>query len=142
MSPVRVLLVDDFDVWKNFVITHLDDQPNLYIAGFASNGEEALQKAEELQPDLILLDVNIPKLSGIDAARQIRKLAPKSRILFLSCDSDPDVVRAALCAGGQGYILKRDATGALLAGIEAVLHNKQYLSASLGNLDDLMDTAT
>jgi len=136
-SLVRVLIVDDFDPWLGFVVQLLRQQPHVRIIGFASDGLEALQKVQELQPDLILLDIGLPKLNGIEAARQIRKLVPKARILFLSSNSDPDVVRAAFIAGGQGYVLKSDAEGALLRGIEAVLLGKQVVSSSLKEIEDL-----
>jgi DNA-binding NarL/FixJ family response regulator len=99
-----------------------------------------MQKAEELQPDLILLDISLPKLNGIELARKVRKLVPKAKILFLSSNSDPDVVRAAFCAGGAGYVLKVDAGGALLAGMEAVLLGKQFVSSSLVGIKDLADS--
>lgn len=142
MSLVSVLIVDDFEIWKAFVTTFLGNHPRVRIAGFASDGLEAIQKAEELQPDLILLDISLPNVNGIQAAQQIRRLVPQARILFLSCHADPDMVRAAFDVGGQGYILKWDASTALWPGMEAVLGGKRFLSASLGNLDDLIDTAT
>ena len=139
MSIVRVLIVDDFDPWRVFVIQQLSQQPHMRVIECASDGLEGVQKAEELQPDLILLDISLPKLNGIDVARKARKLVPKAKILFLSSNADPDVVRAAFCAGGGGYVLKADAGGALLAGIEAVLLGKQYVSSSLKEIEDLTD---
>jgi DNA-binding NarL/FixJ family response regulator len=136
---VRVLIVDDFDPWRGFVIEHLRQQPNLLIIGFASDGLEAVQKAEELQPDLILLDIGLPKLDGIEVAGQIRKLAPKSKMLFVSSDSDPAVVRAAFYAGGHGYVLKTDATIALLPGMEAVLLGERFVSPGITEVDDWTD---
>jgi DNA-binding NarL/FixJ family response regulator len=141
MSIVRVLIVDDFDPWRTFVIQHLNDHPHFRTLGCASDGLEGLQKAEELQPDLILLDISLPKLNGIDLARKVRKLVPKAKILFLSSSADPDVVRAAFCAGGAGYILKSDAGGALLPGMEAVLLGKQYVSSTLSGIEDLAASA-
>jgi DNA-binding NarL/FixJ family response regulator len=141
VSLVRVLIVDDFEPWKGFLITRLAAQPDVRIVGFASDGLEGVHKTKELQPELILLDVSLPRLNGIEAARQIRKLVPKAKILFLSSNSDPDVVRAAFCAGGQGYILKSDAVGALGPGMEAVLHGKQFVSTSLRRMDGLIDDA-
>jgi DNA-binding NarL/FixJ family response regulator len=97
VSKVRVLLVDDFDPWRVFVIQQLSHQSHVRVIGCASDGLEGVQKAEKLQPDLVLLDVGLPKLNGIDMARKVRKLVPKAKILFLSSNADPDVVRAGAC---------------------------------------------
>jgi DNA-binding NarL/FixJ family response regulator len=140
MSVVRVLIVDDFDPWRVFVVQHLNDQPHVRVLGCAADGLDGMQKAEELQPDLILLDISLPKLNGIELARKIRKLVPKAKILFLSSNADPDVVRAAFCAGGAGYVLKMDAGGALLCAMEAVLLGKQYVSSSLVGIENLADS--
>jgi DNA-binding NarL/FixJ family response regulator len=137
MSVVRILIVDDFDPWREFVILHLSDHPSVRVLGSASDGLEGIQKAEELQPDLILLDISLPKLNGIELARKVRKLVPKAKILFLSSNADPDVIRAAFCAGGAGYVLKMDAGGALLDAMEAVLLGKQFVSRSLMGIEDL-----
>ena len=140
MSVVRVLIVDDFDPWRAFVIQHLSGHSHVSVLGSASDGLEGVHKAEELQPDLILLDISLPKLNGLDLAQKVRKLVPKVRILFLSSNADPDVVRAAFCAGGAGYVLKSDAGGALLPGMEAVLQGKQFLSSSLTDIEDLANS--
>jgi DNA-binding NarL/FixJ family response regulator len=134
---LRVLVVDDFEPRRREVIAQIRERSNFRIIGMAGDGVEAIQKAEELQPDLILLDVSLPKLSGIEAARRIRKLVPRAKILFLSASPDPDVARAAFCAGGAGYVLKSDAGAALLQGIEAVLSGKQFLSRSLAEINEL-----
>jgi two-component system nitrate/nitrite response regulator NarL len=131
MSLVRVLIVDDFDPWRGFLFEQLRQRPNIRIIDQASDGLEAVQKAEDLQPDLILLDISLPALNGIAAAREIRKRAPKSKILFVSASSDADIVESALSAGGHGYVLKLDAATCLWPGIEAVLLGKQFLSCGL-----------
>lgn len=131
-SPVRVLVVDDFAPWQIFVERYLGTHPNMRVIGFAADGLEAVRRAEELLPDLILLDVGLPKTNGIEAAKQIRARAPESAILFLSEFSDPDVVRAALNAGGSGYVLKAAANKDLIAGTKAVLNGKPFLSSGLG----------
>lgn len=136
-SLVRVLVVDDVELWHTVVHMRLDREPNLHIIGVATDGLDAVRKAKELQPDLILLDVRLPKLNGLEAARQIGKVAPKSKILFLSLESDPDVVRGALSAGGLGYVLKAEAARDLLAGIESVLLGRRFLSSSLRDIDNI-----
>ena len=124
----RVLVVDDFARWRDFVLEKLRENHNLRVIGVASDGLEAVQKAEELQPDLIVLDIGLPSLNGIEVARQIRKLSPNSKILFVSQESSADVVQGALGTGAQGYVLKSDAGRELLEGVNAVLRGEQFVS--------------
>ena len=137
MALVRLLVVDDFHLWRDCVKEHLDGHPDWYIAGFAADGLEALQKAEELQPDLVLLDISLPKLSGIETARQIRKINPKCKILFLTGHAYPEMVRGALEAGGCAYVHKEDALAELLLGLEAALAGRPYLSSTVMGLSDV-----
>jgi CheY-like chemotaxis protein len=104
----------------------------LRIVGVVSDGLEAVQKAEELQPDVILLDVGLPKVTGIVAARRIRKVAPQSKILFLSQEIDVDVVRVSL-SDGHGYVVKSDADNELFAALEAVMQGKKFVSRRLAS---------
>jgi DNA-binding NarL/FixJ family response regulator len=145
MALVRILIVDDFDLWKNFVISQLRERQDLEIVGFASDGLQAVEKAEELQPDVILLDMMLPNLSGIQAAQQIRRVAPLSKILFVSSESDAESVRSAFQVGGSGYILKMDAAEGLLRGIETVLRGERFVSPGLadsGNVADSQDSGS
>jgi len=132
-----VLVVDDLELWQTFVHMQLEREPNLHVIAVAADGFESVQKAVELRPQLVILDISLPKLNGIEAARQIRRLVPQSRILFLSSNSDPEVVRAAFSAGGMGYVLKSEAAQSLMAGIETVLQGKRFITCRLMNLDDL-----
>ncbi len=128
---VRFILVDDFKPWRRFVTALLQENPNWQIVCEASDGLEAVQKAEEFQPDLILLDISLPKLNGIEAAETIRKVAPESKILFLSENRDSDIAAAALSAGGHGYLVKSDGATELLVAVETVLHGKRFISSTL-----------
>jgi DNA-binding response OmpR family regulator len=124
---IRVLVVEDYEPFQRFVVSILQKQPELQIICKVSDGLEAVQKAEELQPDLILLDIGLPSLNGIEVARQIRKLSPKSKILFVSQESSAEMVQGALGTGAQGYVLKSDARRELLEGVNAVLRGEQFV---------------
>jgi DNA-binding NarL/FixJ family response regulator len=134
MATINVLVVDDFKGWQDFVKACLYEKPDMHIAGFATTAAEAIQKAKGLQPDLVILDISLPGPDGIEAARQIRTLTPRSRILFLSGSSDPEVVRQAIMAGGDGYVLKWDAALELVAGVEAVLLGQRFISSGLADI--------
>jgi DNA-binding NarL/FixJ family response regulator len=92
-------MVDDFEPFRRFACSTLGRRPELQVTGEASDGLEAVQKAQELKPDLILLDIGLPTLNGIEVARQVRKLAPKSKIIFLTQESSADVMQEALSLG-------------------------------------------
>ena len=102
MASVRVVVVEDHEQFRRFICSTLEKAPELQVVGIVSDGLAAVQKAEELQPDLILLDIGLPTLNGIEAARRIRKLSPQSKILFVSQESSADVVREALGTGAFG----------------------------------------
>lgn len=137
VTIVRLLVVDDFQLWRECVKTHLEEHPSVHIAGFASDGLEALQKVEELQPDLVLLDISLPKLNGIEAARQIRNRNPDCKIVFLTGYLDREIVRAALEVGGSGYVHKEDAFDELLPSVRSALVGEQYLSQSVAVLREI-----
>ncbi|MGA6985024.1 MAG: response regulator [Terriglobales bacterium] len=131
MSIVRVLVVDDFEAFRRFVRVALGLRPDLQVIGEASDGLEAVQKAEELQPDLIVLDIGLPSLNGIEAARRILKFSGKSKILFLSQETSGDVAQEAFDLGAQGYVVKTHAGSELLAAVEAVLQGGRFISDGL-----------
>ncbi len=139
---IRVLVVDDFEPFRRLVAKVLQQQPELQIICEVSDGLEAVQKAEEMQPDLILLDIGLPHLNGIQAARRIRELSPKSKILFVSQETSPDVVQGALASGGSGYVLKMEARKELLTAVNAVLGGKRFIGASINDFTDPKDKQT
>jgi DNA-binding NarL/FixJ family response regulator len=129
VASVRILVVDDNEPWRRMVLTLLQEQPNWLVIGEASDGLEAVQRSKQLQPDLILLDVGLPELNGIEAARQICEIAPNSKILFLSENLCWEVVREAFRVGARGYVVKSDAACDLLAAVKAVMGNKQFVNS-------------
>lgn len=123
------MIVDDFMPWCSFVRSLLGTQPELQVVGEVSDGIEAVQKAQELKPDLILLDIGLPRLNGIEVARQIRERLPNLKILFLSQESSPEMMQGALSTGAQGYVVKADAHGELLTAVNAILRSETFISA-------------
>ena len=127
-SSLRILLVEDYQPFRRFVCSALQEVPGLQIVGEVSDGLEATQQAERLQPDLILLDIGLPTLDGIEAARRILKIIPECKILFVSQESSADVVREAFNSGALGYVLKAHAGSELLPAVEAVRLGRQFIS--------------
>lgn len=116
----RILVVDDFHAWRVIVRSILERIPSFRVVGEASDGLEAINKAAILVPDVVLLDVGMPRLNGIEAAKKIRQECPKSTIIFLTQEDDSDVKRAALATGAVAYVLKSNANYELRTTIETV----------------------
>src|SRR5262245_7557727 len=115
----RVLLVEDHELFRKFVRTTLRERQDLQLAAETADGLDAVAKCVELQPDLVLMDIGLPGLNGIEAARRIRSLAPACKIVFLTQESSPDIVQEALNLGANGYVIKAHAASDLLAAIAA-----------------------
>ena len=141
-TSIRVLVVDDYGPWRRFACATLLKQPELQVIGEVSDGLEAVQQAQELQPDLIVLDIGLPTLNGIEAARRIREVSLASKILFLSENRSSDIVEEALSTGARGYVVKSDAANDLLPAMKAVLEGKRFVSASLTGLNGPSDSQT
>jgi DNA-binding response OmpR family regulator len=129
LASFKILVVDDFEGFRRFVSSVLQPRPECQVSE-ASNGLEAVQKAVELQPDLILLDIGLPNLNGLEVAKRVSNLAPAAKILFISVESDPDVVIEALGLGA-GYVHKPRLQADLPPAIEAVLRGEQFVSPDL-----------
>jgi DNA-binding NarL/FixJ family response regulator len=130
-TSIRVLVVDDYEPWRHYCSTTLQNEQGLQVVGEVADGLEAVQQAQELQPDLILLDIGLPTLNGIEAARRIREVSPASKILFVSENRSADIAEEALSMGACGYVIKSDAEKELLPAIEAILAGKRFVTASL-----------
>jgi CheY-like chemotaxis protein len=130
MSPLKVLVVDDYEPICRLVCSILE-KAEFQVVGQASDGLEALSKAEELRPDLILLDIGLPKLNGMDAARRLLKLTPHAKIIFLSQESSPDVVQEALNLGALGYVHKSRVHRELLSAIDSALAGRRFMGSGL-----------
>ena len=128
---VRILVVDDYEPWRSFAISTLQRQPGWLIVGEVPDGLKGIERAQELQPDLVLLDIGLPTLNGIAVARRIRALAPNTQILFVSENRSGDIVEEALGTGAVGYVLKSDAASDLLPAVASALQSKRFVSRSL-----------
>jgi CheY-like chemotaxis protein len=131
VAAVRILIVEDLEDWRRSVCALLKRKPGLHVVGEVADGAKAVQETKELKPDLILLDISLPNLNGIEAAGRISQIAPGTKILFLSQNNDADVVQAALSHGGRGYVLKAEAESELLPAIAAVLGGDRFVSSRL-----------
>ena len=130
-SSIRVLIVDDFEQWRRFYCSMIQQRSEFQVICEVSDGLEAVDVARRLQPDLILLDIGLPTLNGIEAARRIREVSAASRILFVSENRSIDIVEEALSTGAAGYVVKSDAAGQLLHAVNEVLEGKRFVSDSL-----------
>jgi DNA-binding NarL/FixJ family response regulator len=130
-SSVGILLVDDFKPYRDFVTSLVADSPDLRIVGEASDGLEAIERAQQLKPDMVLMDMGLPKLNGLTAARRICESAPSAKIVFLTQETSAEVVKEALSLGAWGYIVKKDAGTDLLAGLEAILQGERFVSSTV-----------
>jgi DNA-binding NarL/FixJ family response regulator len=137
MPVLRILVVEDHAPFRHLICTALQRRAEFQIIE-AADGLEAVQKVEELQPDLILLDINLPKLHGFGVAKRIRRLDPHARLLFMSQESSADIVREAFRLGASGYIQKLHAATDLLPAIDAVLGGRRFVSSNVA-LTELTD---
>jgi DNA-binding NarL/FixJ family response regulator len=128
---VRILVVDDLEAWRRRICSLLQRRPEFRVVAEAADGLEAVQKAQDLKPDLILLDIGLPTLDGVEAANRIRQVAPDAAIIFLTANRNKDVVRAALSSGVRGYVLKTDAGRELLTAVAGVLSGDDFVSSGI-----------
>jgi DNA-binding NarL/FixJ family response regulator len=130
---VRVLIVEDFIPFQKMIQLILQELPELQVVGMVDDGLEAVRKAKELRPDLVIMDIGLPKLNGIESARSILQVYPQCIILFLTQESSLDIVRDAFRLGARGYVKKEYAVAELLQAVSAVLDGKQFVSSGISN---------
>jgi DNA-binding NarL/FixJ family response regulator len=129
----RAIVVDDYEKWRRFVASTVQTYPDLQIIAEAEDGPEAVLKTLELQPDLILLDIGLPTLNGIEVARQIRSVSSMSKILFVSETSSLEIAEAALKVG-DGVVIKSEAARDLVSAVKSVLEGKRFISPRMTSL--------
>ena len=134
MSTLRLLVADDHDVARAGVKSLLEDEAGWEIVGEARNGREAVERAQELKPDVAILDVTMPELNGLEAARQIRKSCPETEVLVLTVHETEEIAQEVLAAGAKGYILKSDAGKELVAAVNNVSNHLNYLTTRVARM--------
>lgn len=132
--PLRILLVDDHEVVRRGLSVLLRAKPDWEVCGEASNGREAVEKALKLNPDVVILDVGMPNLNGLEATRQIVKAKPEIRILILTLHDSDTLVQEVLNAGARGFLLKSDAARDLVTAVEALKNNKTYFTPKVASM--------
>jgi DNA-binding NarL/FixJ family response regulator len=125
-----ILVVEDFDAYRVFITSLLMAKRDVRVIGEATNGLDAVERAQELTPEVILLDIGLPGLNGIEAARRILKLMPESKIVFLTQETSGEIMREALDLGACGYVVKSRAGTDLLPALDAVLQGDRFVSAT------------
>jgi len=128
MAKIRTLLTDDHTLFREGVKTLLSGEPELEVVGEAANATEAISKASELRPDIVLMDVSMPGMSSFEATRQIRKNRPETKVLYLTMYDDEDYLAECMEAGASGYLLKDCPAQQLVSAISEVHHGGSYLS--------------
>jgi DNA-binding NarL/FixJ family response regulator len=140
MTPLRILIVDDHAVVRRGVRALLESQPGWEVAGEATTGLEAVELAKRLQPDIVIMDLSLPTLNGLDATRQLLKESPRSEVIVLTMHHSEELARDVLQAGARGYVLKSDADENLVAAVESLRRHKPFLTSTVTEfvLDDYL----
>jgi DNA-binding NarL/FixJ family response regulator len=134
VSAVRILVADDHEIVRQGLRALLEAQPGWQVVGEAIDGREALDKAKRLRPDVVVLDVSMPNLNGLEATRQIRKALPETEVLILTMHDSEQLVREVLEAGARGYVLKSDAGRELVTAVESVRNSKPYFTSRVSEI--------
>jgi DNA-binding NarL/FixJ family response regulator len=134
VSLLRILIADDHEVARKGIRSLLESRPGWEVCGEARDGREAVESAAKLRPDVLLLDIGMPNLNGLDATRQILTVIPNARILILTVHDTEQVVREVLAAGARGYVLKSDAGRDLVTAVEALQYRRTFFTSRVAQM--------
>src|SRR6184192_4932991 len=134
MSALRIFVADDHEVVCKGLMSLLHAQPEWKICGEAGDGRDAVEKAQQLKPDVIILDIGMPSLNGLEAARQILKTNPEAKVLILTLHESEQMVREVLNAGARGFVLKSDAARDMVFAVDALAHGKTYFTSKVSTM--------
>ena len=134
MNPVRILIADDYEVVRRGIATVLEARPGWIVVAQAATGREAVEKAKKFKPDIIVLDIGMPELNGLEALRQIQKEVPQSKVLIFTTDESEDIANDALGAGAMGYLFQSDGAEALVTAVESLMQNRPFLTPRVSQM--------
>ncbi|MFQ5965814.1 MAG: response regulator [Candidatus Scalinduaceae bacterium] len=134
MSKTSVLLADDHPIVRKGIKALLDVQDDINVIGEAKDGREAIEKAKQMVPDLVIIDIMMPDLNGIEALREIKRAIPETKVLVLTMYDDEDFINQTLQSGASGYLLKESAVSDLISAIEAIMKGDTFLSPRVSNV--------
>lgn len=134
MTSVRILLADDHEVVRRGLRALLESPGGWEVCGEASNGREAVDKAKKLKPEIVVLDIGMPGLNGLEATRQILKALPRTQVLILTVQESEQVIREVVEAGARGYVLKSDAGRDLVAAVDALGHHRTFFTSKVSEV--------
>ncbi len=133
-APIRVLLVDDHELVRKGIRTLLESNPRYQVCGEACDGRQAVAKAHQLRPDVVVMDVCMPELNGLEAAREIRQSLDQTEVLALTVTDSEQLAQQLLSAGVRGYLLKSDAARDLLTGVESLKEHRPFFSSKIARM--------
>jgi DNA-binding NarL/FixJ family response regulator len=134
MNAVRIVIADDHELFRRGLAAELTQVPGWVVAGEAANGRDAVELAAALKPDIVVLDLTMPELNGLEAARKIISANPAVRVLILTAHESEQLVREVLSAGAQGYVLKSDAGRILIAALQALLDGRSFFTSNVARM--------
>jgi DNA-binding NarL/FixJ family response regulator len=134
MNPLRILVADDHEIVRRGLVYLLKSHAGWDVCGEAADGRQALSKAKELRPDIVILDIGMPKLNGLEVTRQLHRDNPESKVLILTITDTDEVVRAVLDAGARGFVLKSDAVRDLVSAVEAIQSHKTFFTSRVAEM--------
>jgi DNA-binding NarL/FixJ family response regulator len=133
-TPLRILIADDHEIFRRGLAAELAQIPEWIVVGEAANGRDAVTLAAELKPDIVILDLTMPELNGLEAARRIMTAEPRTRVLILTAHESEQLVREVLSAGAQGYVLKSDAGRVLVAALQALQEGRPFFTSNVARM--------
>jgi DNA-binding NarL/FixJ family response regulator len=133
-APIRILIADDHEVVRHGLRSLVEAQPDWQVVGEAGDGRDAVEKVKKLKPDVVILDITMPELNGLEATRQILKLAPRTEVLILTMHESEQVAREVLSAGARGYLLKSDAGRDLVNAVAALCQRKPFFTSRVSQM--------